>query len=306
LKGKIHQIWKNCFGKLLNFHRHYTGRTPQEVLWTKNIPWNLLELDSLLKKGLDKDIDGVTTPYLYIGAWKTVFAWHKEDLDLYSINYHHFGKPKCWYGIPLSESEKFDKLAQHYYPESYKKCPEFIRHKTFLINPLLLIKNGIKIHKCVQKPGEFVITFAGAYHAGFNMGYNCAEAVNFALPKWLDMGLKAKSCKCDKDNVKIDINYFISNINTNQNIIEENEPKKMEKKRKLVKKPKKESKIKKQYISIKCIKCNKLRKVDKNDPYLPEDYNHFECYYVSHKYKCVKPDFKIIFKKRKLKKLNDI
>ena len=25
-----------------------------------------------------------------------MFAWHKEDLDLGAINYHHYGKPKYY------------------------------------------------------------------------------------------------------------------------------------------------------------------------------------------------------------------
>ena len=60
-----------------------------------NVPWNLSNLNSLLSKALDtKTISGVNKPYLYVGSWKTLFGWHKEDLDLYSINYLHFGKPK--------------------------------------------------------------------------------------------------------------------------------------------------------------------------------------------------------------------
>lgn len=37
------------------------------------------------------------------------------------------------------------------------------------------------------KPGIDVI-LSQAYHAGFNMGTNCAEAVNFAPPDWLPWG----------------------------------------------------------------------------------------------------------------------
>lgn len=39
----------------------------------------------------DTKLDGVTSPYIYVGTWKAMFGWHKEDMDLYSINYLHLG-----------------------------------------------------------------------------------------------------------------------------------------------------------------------------------------------------------------------
>ena len=33
-----------------------------------------------------------------------------------------------------------------------------------------------------------MITFPYAYHAGYNLGYNCAESTNFASERWIEYG----------------------------------------------------------------------------------------------------------------------
>lgn len=64
----------------------------------------------------------------------------------------------------------------------------------------------------VHRPREFIIVFNGAYHHGFNFGYNIAESVNFATKYWLDFFVKAKECRCISGIVKINHMEFYDNL----------------------------------------------------------------------------------------------
>uniref|UniRef100_A0A671UFD7 Lysine-specific demethylase 4B n=1 Tax=Sparus aurata TaxID=8175 RepID=A0A671UFD7_SPAAU len=152
---------------------------------------------------------GVNTPYLYFGMWKTTFAWHTEDMDLYSINYLHFGQSKSWYAIPPEHGKRLERLAQGFFPGSSQGCDAFLRHKMTLISPSILKMYGIPFDRITQNEGEFMITFPYGYHAGFNHGFNCAESTNFATLRWVDYGKMATQCTCRKDMVKISMDVFV-------------------------------------------------------------------------------------------------
>ncbi|KAH8521536.1 hypothetical protein H0E87_002539, partial [Populus deltoides] len=166
-----------------------------------NSKWNLKNLSRLPKsilRLLGTVIPGVTDPMLYIGMLFSVFAWHVEDHYLYSINYHHCGASKTWYGIPGHAALKFEKVVrEHVYSHDILSTDgedgafDVLLGKTTLFPPNILLEHDIPVYKAVQKPGEFIITFPRAYHAGFSHGFNCGEAVNFAVADWFPLGAVA-------------------------------------------------------------------------------------------------------------------
>ncbi|KAL5531119.1 hypothetical protein ACEPAG_3995 [Sanghuangporus baumii] len=151
---------------------------------------------------------GVNTPYLYFGMWRTTFSWHVEDMDLHSINHIHWGAPKHWYVIPQGRSMQLENILGSFFPRDASKCRQFLRHKSFHAS-LTLSQQGCKSNVLVQHAGEFVITYPRGYHAGFNLGFNCAESVNFALDSWLEIGRKAQASECIGDSVRIDVDALL-------------------------------------------------------------------------------------------------
>ncbi|XP_069363912.1 uncharacterized protein [Maniola hyperantus] len=174
--------------------------------------WNINHLGTILdfvNSDYGIEIDGVNTAYLYFGMWKTTFAWHTEDMDLYSINYLHFGEPKTWYAIPPEHGKRFERIAAGFFPTSAKTCQAFLRHKMTLISPQILKQYSVPVSKITQESGEIMITFPFGYHAGFNHGFNCAESTNFAAPRWVEYGKRANQCTCSNDMVKISMDTFV-------------------------------------------------------------------------------------------------
>lgn len=201
-------FWKNIFTKPSIYGADVSG-----TLYDDDVEeFNLTRLNTILDNiGEDYGvtIQGVNTTYLYFGMWKTSFCWHTEDMDLYSINYLHFGAPKAWYSISPEHGKRFERLAASFFPHSFRTCRAFLRHKTTLISPQILKKYSIPFSKCIQEKGEFMITFPFSYHSGYNHGFNIAEATNFALEYWIEFGKWATRCECSSESVKISMQTFV-------------------------------------------------------------------------------------------------
>ena len=102
------QELETSYWKGLTFNNPmYGADMPGSLFDDSTKDWNVAKLENLLDV-LGQKVPGVNTAYLYLGMWKATFAWHLEDVDLYSINYIHFGAPKQWYSISQEDARRFE------------------------------------------------------------------------------------------------------------------------------------------------------------------------------------------------------
>eukprot|EP01130_Rhizamoeba_saxonica_P017452 TRINITY_DN8466_c0_g1_i3.p1 TRINITY_DN8466_c0_g1~~TRINITY_DN8466_c0_g1_i3.p1 ORF type:complete len:535 (+),score=106.78 TRINITY_DN8466_c0_g1_i3:326-1930(+) len=148
--------------------------------------WNLHNLPgATFLHHLDECVSGITRPMLYIGMLFSSFCWHTEDNYLYSINYVHTGKPKRWYSIPFGEADAFERVMREKFPHVFSQFPNLLHLLVTQLSPEILRESGVKVYSGLQKEGQIVVTCPRGYHAGFNLGFNIAESVNFAIEDWL-------------------------------------------------------------------------------------------------------------------------
>jgi histone demethylase JARID1 len=156
-------------------------------------PWNVCNMPYNSESCLShvEATTGITVPWLYFGMTMSAFCWHVEDHNFYSVNYHHFGAPKVWYSIPATHSKQFEEVMRRRLPHLFQSQPDLLHSLVTILSPKVLQDEGIPVYRAEQHPRSYIITFPFAYHAGFNTGFNCAEAVNFAPIDWLPYGVGA-------------------------------------------------------------------------------------------------------------------
>jgi hypothetical protein len=161
----------------------------------QNHAWDFNELihhPSNLLRVVGDDVPGLTRPWLYFGMLFSAFCWHVEDHYLGSVNYMHFGSPKTWYGVPGSNADLFERAVRTMVPSLLDDKPDLLHRLVTLVPPgSLRDAHGVDVCQTTQHAGEFVVTWPRAYHAGFSMGFNVAEAVNFGTSEWVKAGRTA-------------------------------------------------------------------------------------------------------------------
>lgn len=55
----------------------------------------------------------------------------------------------------------------------------------------MLCREGIKVYRTVQRSGQFVVCYPGAFVSKVCCGYSVSETVHFATPHWMNLGYQA-------------------------------------------------------------------------------------------------------------------
>ncbi|KAL3531223.1 hypothetical protein ACH5RR_010545 [Cinchona calisaya] len=161
--------------------------------------WNLNNIFKLPGSLLCYEKDGNATllPRLSTGMCFSSVFWKVEEHHLYSLSYVHLGCPKIWYAIPGRYCYKFERVVKKHLPQCLEH-PELLYKNISQLPPSSLTAEGIPVYRCLQYPGEFILTFPAAYHSQIDCGFNCSETVNFAPFDWLPYGRYVIETYCEQ------------------------------------------------------------------------------------------------------------
>ncbi|KAM9838976.1 protein Jumonji [Aulostomus maculatus] len=141
-------------------------------------------------------VPGVTIPWLNIGMVFSTSCWSRDQNRLPYIDYLHTGADCIWYSVPAEEKAKLDKVVHTLLQANGTPGLEMLE-KNIMISPEVLCREGIKVYRTVQRSGQFVVCFPGAFVSKVCCGYSVSETVHFATPHWMNLGYQAaKDLKC--------------------------------------------------------------------------------------------------------------
>ena len=74
--------------------------------------------------------------------------------------------------VPATQRQALEQSMRASMPEMFDAHPDLLFQLTTMLSPLALQAADVPVHRCVQETGEFVVAFPGAFHCGFNAGFN--------------------------------------------------------------------------------------------------------------------------------------
>ena len=127
--------WESSFWHRLNHQPHavYGAGVDGSLCDGSEGEWDLRQLQSLLNKATtDEPMAGINRPMLYGGRERTLVPWHKEDMDLCSINFVHSGMPKVWYSLSSDQRYGLESVgcAARPFPIRHSLLPQCARRHT--------------------------------------------------------------------------------------------------------------------------------------------------------------------------------
>ncbi|XP_039592691.1 protein Jumonji-like isoform X3 [Polypterus senegalus] len=141
-------------------------------------------------------VPGVTIPWLNIGMVFSTSCWSRDQNRLPYIDYLHTGADCIWYSIPAKEKNKLDKVVHTLLQANGTPGLEMLE-SNIMISPEVLSREGIQVHRTVQKSGQFIVCFPGTFVSKLCCGYSVSETVHFATIQWMSLGYEAaKDLKC--------------------------------------------------------------------------------------------------------------
>lgn len=102
-------------------------------------------------------VEGITNPYLYYGSSGSCFPSHCEDSDCLAVSFLRYGGPKLWYVVPPDSGREYEKLVARCFKNEFSACSAFLRHKTVLLDPRLLVQEKIPFRRIIQRPGDMIV-----------------------------------------------------------------------------------------------------------------------------------------------------
>lgn len=61
------------------------------------------------------------------------------------INWYFRGEPKTWYGTGSQEAEALETAMKKTAPELFENSPDLLHQLTTIMNPNILMKQGVKV-----------------------------------------------------------------------------------------------------------------------------------------------------------------